>query len=143
MSNLNLLPNPAVLAFQSAVFLSSVVVVKKLFLTPYLKIRDRKFAATQGTQESALRYVSENETMAANLEGKLDSTRTVIRDETQKILDQAKNQRDILIKNAEQVAKSYIDETVKNLTADFNAEKAKIPELVKSMVPGLYQHLLS
>jgi F0F1-type ATP synthase membrane subunit b/b' len=143
MANLNLLPNPAVLAFQSAVFLANLVVVKKFFLNPYLKIRDRKFAATYGAQEVAQRYLGENEKIVSALEVKLDSSRTIIRDETQKMLDQAKAQRDHLIKNAEQASKSYLDETIKGLVSDFNAEKAKVPDLVKNIVPGLYQHLLT
>jgi F0F1-type ATP synthase membrane subunit b/b' len=53
MSQLNLTPDPIIIATQAAIFLANLLVIKKLILNPYLAVRARREASTGGSQHEA------------------------------------------------------------------------------------------
>ena len=59
MASLILVPDPEVLAIQAGLFLVAVGVVKKLYVEPYLAVRERRQAATVGSKDEAARTLAE------------------------------------------------------------------------------------
>ena len=60
MSSLNLVPNVAVMAAQTGIFVANYYAVKKLLVEPYLKVYDKRRSLTVGSKEDSIRLIQEN-----------------------------------------------------------------------------------
>ena len=143
MSGLNLVPNPAVLVVQAGVFLANVVVVKKLFLEPYLNVYRKRQGQTVGSREETERVVAENAKLTYDIERRLEEAMLKARKEREEIIAEGETRREKLMLQAEIEAKRIIEESRSELQTNLKGESAKITEQVASLTEAFYQKIMA
>lgn len=143
MADLNLVPNPTVIAVQAGIFFTSLFVVKKLFLDPYTRLRERRLNATVGGKDAALNILKQNETdrqtINAQIASAIDRSRQVLADAKQKATDE----RQRLVSAAERDAKETLETIHRQLKDELSGERAKVPSTVKDLSGALFAKLLA
>lgn len=143
MATLELVPKIPVLIVQTGVFLANIVVVKQLFVAPFLKMKDRRDALTIGNQEVAVKILAECETLTKDISSKLDVAYTEAAAARENIRATALVKKTGIIKAAEAEARSYIESIEKEINQEVANEKQKIPAIVNSLTQEFYQRTLS
>jgi F0F1-type ATP synthase membrane subunit b/b' len=143
MATLELIPKVPVLIVQTGVFLANIVVVKKLFVDPYLKLQDRRDAMTIGNQEGATKILSECEQITRSVTTKLESAyaEAAARREVVRATTLAKKTE--MLRTAETEARAYVEAIEKDIQQEVAREKQKIPAIVNSLTQEFYDQTLS
>jgi F0F1-type ATP synthase membrane subunit b/b' len=142
MAGLHLMPNPEVLLVQTGLFVASVVVVKKLMLEPYLKVRAKRFSATEGSLDFAATTTETNEKLTKELELKLMSAHAEIKREAQRLIDKATEEREALLKGVEGKARQSLGQVEATIRQELAEERKKVPKIVEELVPVLYKQIM-
>lgn len=143
MASLNLIPNPPVLAVQAVIFLANVVVVKKLFVEPYLQVKDRRDKITVGSKDDAARFLAEAEQISQRLNERLQSAFDAAKAEREKIRNAAIAKRDALLAAAEAEAKTHVEAMERQISDALNREKSKVPGVVQTLTDEVYRIALA
>ncbi len=143
MASLNLVPNPPVLAVQAVIFLTSLVVVKKLFVEPYLELRDKREKLTVGSKDQALRLLEETDRVSLDITSKLNAAITEAKQAREKIRDAAIEKRTSALSAAEGESRKFLAEVETQIKQDLAQEKAKVPAIVKSLTDEVYKLALA
>jgi F0F1-type ATP synthase membrane subunit b/b' len=139
MATLNLIPNPMVLGAQVGVFLANFVAVKKLFVEPYLSVRDRRQALTVGSQDEAAKALAKSEELTSQIERQLVAAASEAKAEREKIRDKALAKRSSLLAVAEADAKEKVAAVEREIQGEVKAETAKIPAVVQTLTDEVYR----
>lgn len=143
MASLELIPHPPVLAAQAVIFLVNVLVVKKLFVEPYFRVKDRRDKLTTGGKDDATRVLGEAEVMSAKINERLQSTYDAAKAEREKIRAAALAKRDTVLAVADRDTKTQIEAVSRQIQADLEQEKAKIPAVVAQLTDEVYRIALA
>jgi len=143
MATLELIPKVPVLIVQTGVFLANIVVVKKLFVDPYLKLQDRRDAMTVGNQEGAAKILSECESITRNVTAKLETAYTELALVREQVRNSTLKKKTEILKLAETEARSYVEAIEKEIQEEVAREKQKIPAIVNSLTQEFYDRTLS
>jgi len=138
MASLNLVPNAGLLAAQAGIFLANMVVIKKLMIDPYLKLKDKRQALTTGGQEEAEKILKDCELKGADLEAKITRAREdakVLRQNSKADADTRQNQT---LEAARKEAAEIVEKLRKELSENLRAEKEKIPQVVQKLSEDVY-----
>lgn len=142
MSSLNLVPNPSVMLVQVGLFVSSFVIIKKLFLEPYLKVSDQREALTKGSVKDAASIIKANECSQIQIDGKLSQ----MRDESAKLRESAHTaaQQEALsiVSAAESDSKSAVEAIKKGIEIELQEERVKIPRIVEDLTASMFKQVL-
>ncbi len=142
MASLNLVPNPSVMIVQTGIFLANFVIIKKLFLEPYLKVSDKRVAMTAGGVKDA------DSIEKANLESqaKIDSKMSDVRDEATKIrqLAQSEAQQEAtsIVSAAEEDARNTVNAVREDIRKNTEEERQKIPSIVEELTGTVYEKVM-
>lgn len=143
MASLNLVPNPPVLAVQVVVFLAGLTIVKKLFVQPYMELRDKREKLTVGSKDEALKFLADSDRISQEITAKLN--RTI--DEAKKSRDQTREaalqKRSSVLAAAEAETKKLVADVETQVKQDLAAEKAKVPAIVKNLTEEVYKLALA
>jgi F0F1-type ATP synthase membrane subunit b/b' len=142
MAGLHLMPNPGVLLVQTGLFVANVIVVKKLMLEPYLKVRAKRFSATEGSLDFAATTTETNEKLTKELELKLMSAQAEIKRDAQLVIDKANAEREVLLKGAEGRARESLGQVEAMVKKELDEERQKLPKIVEELVPVLYKQIM-
>jgi F0F1-type ATP synthase membrane subunit b/b' len=142
MAGLHLVPNPAVLLVQTGLFVANVIVVKKLMLEPYLRVRAKRFSATEGSLDFAATTTETNEKLTKELELKLMSAQAEIKRDAQLLIDKANAEREVLLKSAEGKARESLGQVEAMVKKELDEERQKLPKIVEELVPVLYKQIM-
>jgi len=144
MSSLNLSPNPTIMAITAGVFLANLLVVKKLFLEPYLKVREQRIKATFGNQAAAEQLELDNARSTDTIRNRIAQASIEARDFRESTLTTAKQQRDGLLaaasKEATEVVSAMRGDLVKELAEQRKAVPAIVQQLSRQFVDRLIPH---
>lgn len=143
MASLNLVPNPPVLAVQAVIFLTGLFVVKKLFVQPYLELRDKREKLTVGSKDEAQKLLLETERVSQDIAAKLNAAITEAKQAREKTRDAALQKRQTALSAAEGDSKKLVQEVETQIKQDLAAEKAKVPAVVKSLTDEVYKLALA
>jgi len=141
MSQLNLIPNPAVLGAQAGIFVATIFVVKKLFLEPYLKVRDQRAAVTTGSQNESEQMLARCEEIAKKISDQIKDVGfevAKIRDAKRQV---ANTEKDQIVKSAEQAAKNELAQLQKQIRDEIQSERSKIDASVKKLSDELFKQV--
>jgi len=138
MAELNIRPDPTVIALQFGIFMASVYSVKKLILQPYLSMREQRQTATSGQKGDADDLLAQNKSLAEELEKKWSASTTAIRDEIAKIRKEAQEKKSVLVAAAEAEARQTIKEMQTSLRQNLEQERQKLPEIVSKIAGEWY-----
>lgn len=143
MASLNLVPNPPVLAVQAVVFLTGLVVVKKLFVEPYMTLRDKREALTVGSKDEAQKLLQETDRISQEITAKLNAAIIDAKQAREKVRDAALTKRNAALSAAEGESKQLVQQVEAQIKQDLAAEKAKVPAIVKSLTDEVYKLALA
>ncbi len=143
MASLNLVPNPPVLAVQAVVFLMGLAVVKKLFVEPFLELRDKREKLTVGSKDEAVKLLAEADRVSLDITAKLNTAITEAKQAREKTRDAAIDKRTAALSAAEGESKKFLAEVESQIRQDLAQEKAKVPAIVKSLTDEVYKLALA
>ena len=139
MAELSLVPNVSVIAVQTVVFLTNLVVVKKLFVEPYLTLKDRRDKLTTVSQSDAAALTLANEQAVIKIETAIQTAAREASKARELLRQEASVKRSTIIKQAEAEAAATISSVTKQIADDLNEQKSSVPGLVKQLTGEVYQ----
>ena len=132
-------PSPIILAVQAAIFAANLVVVKKLFVTPYLKVRDERDRQTVGSKEAAEQAVQQAAKITKDIDERIVAAAELARRERENLRQSALEKRDSILGAADAEAKKTIEAMEKQIQQDLTAERQKVPAIVAELTDQVYQ----
>ena len=138
MSELNLIPNPRVLATNTAIFLVNLVVMKKLFMDPYLAMRDKRHALTGKQHGTAAGLLVESESLERQIKSQMAQALDIARTIRAESKARASAKRDETIQAAEASAKRTIADAHATMAAVLKHEQEKLPQLIGQLASAVY-----
>jgi len=143
MAALNLVPDPEVLVVQAGIFLVALGVVKKLYVEPYLKVRERRLAATVGSKDEATKALGECDTIAQGIEQRLSGAASEAKAARETVRNAANLRRDELIAAATAEANAAVAAVEKDIQGELARERAKVPAVVAQLTDEVYSLALA
>ena len=139
MASLNLVPNSPVLVVQAGIFLANLAIIKKLYVDPYLTVRDRRDALTLGNKDAAMAALDQAEATQQKITTTLSNAADAAKKSRDSLRAIAIEKRNVILAAAESEAKAEIDAVEKRIQSELAAEKAKIPAIVVLLTQEVYQ----
>lgn len=138
MSDLNLIPNPKVLMVNTSIFLANLVIMKKLFMDPYLAVRDKRYALTNQQHGTAAELIAQSNQLEAKIKQKMDQALADARLIRAESKEKADRKREEILSAAHAAAKKTIAEATVTTAAILKSERAKLPQIVNQLATALY-----
>ncbi len=143
MAELNLIPNPTLLAVQTGIFLANVWIVNTLILKPYQKLKESREHLTTGKQD-------ESKAVRAEIAVRLDDIKkqtSAAFEKARKMLgqarEQASSQQAEIVSKAHLAAQAELDQFRSALRSNLDQERAKAPQVVHGLAQEVFQKLLN
>ena len=143
MSALNLVPNVAVMAAQTGVFVANYYAVKKLLLEPYLEVYDKRRSLTVGNKEDSIRLIQSNSDKELKIKSDLEKAYADAKVILETSVSKANTEREAIVSSADAEVKSYLDSARKELAADLAEVNKKVPEMVNGITDVIFDKVLS
>jgi len=143
MASLELIPNPQVPVVQAGIFLANLVVVKKLWVEPYLTVRDRREKMTAGSKDDATRFLADAERLSEEINAKLKSAAGEAKSHRETIRNAALARRAQILAAAESEAKAHVDTVERQIKDELTRERSKVPAIVQTLTDDVYKLALS
>ncbi len=138
MSDLNLIPNPQLMAIQAAFFVSQIVVVKCLFVDPYLKLKKLRDGATTGADSKA----EELKNRVASLSREVHVAITKAHEEVRSIKEEgkvnAKKLREADLADAHKKMSELVRTARADVRANLQEERVKVRSFAGRFVEEFY-----
>ena len=142
MSSLNLLPDPKVIAVQAAVFFLSMLVIKKLFLEPYLRLMGYRDSKTVGSNELAKDLISRTEQLASKLGQDFANASKKITTDTDNIRDNANSEKARLLTQLTNENKKRLSDNEARIKSELAKERSHVSVFSDTLAEELYQKAL-
>ena len=142
MSSLNLSPNPTIMAITAGIFALQFVAVKKLFLDPYLKVREQRIKATFGNQSEAEQLEVENGKSAEKIRNRISQASREARNFRDSTLAVAKQKRDELVSAASKEASEVVSSMRGNLVKELDEQRKAVPAIVQQLSRQFVERLI-
>lgn len=139
MSTLNLIPVPQVLLVQAGVFAANFFIIKKLFVEPYLAVRERRDRLTIGSKGDATKALTDAEILTTKIAAALSATADAAKKDKDAIRAQALARRQTIVGAAEAESKTAVAAVEKDIQRVVATERAKIPSVVQALTQEVYQ----
>jgi F0F1-type ATP synthase membrane subunit b/b' len=143
MSSLHLVPNPTIIAVQAGVFLANFVIVKKLYLDPYLKLTGKREGMTDGSQEESASIERKNAETSAQMETQLRELNEYTHEYRLRLNAEADDKSAKILQSAEKESESVLAEIQEEIKLAVAKESANIPETVEELTSAIYKQTLS
>ena len=143
MASLELVPHPSVLAVQVGVFLANLVVVKKLWVEPYLLVKERRQKLTVGSKDEATRLLAEAEKVAEEINSKLLTAASEAKASREGVREAALQRRTQILAAADAEAKAYVGTVERQVKEELMRERGKVPAVVHKLTDEVYTLALS
>ena len=143
MSSLNLVPNVAVMAAQTGIFVANYYAVKKLLLEPYLKVYDKRRSLTVGSKEDSIRLIQENSDKELKIKSDLEKAFSDAKSVIDATVSGANTERDNIISKADAEVKAYLEGARKELASDLDEINQKVPAMVDGITNVIFEKVLS
>jgi len=143
MAALSLVPDPAVLTVQAGIFLVNYVVIKKLMVEPYVKMRAMRDKQTRGSQDDAGKYLTEAEAIQGRLVQRLSHAANEAKQAREQVRAAALENRQSIVAAAEVDSRKHVAAVEQEVQRELAQEQAKVPGIVKSLTDEVYQVALA
>jgi F0F1-type ATP synthase membrane subunit b/b' len=141
MSSLNLIPDVELLCAQTGIFLANLVVVKTLFITPYLELQKKRKAQTADRQNEAKKTLESCAQQTQELESRIKAAYSQAGAESEDLKSKALAEQKDLIAAAKKQAEVALDSMRQEIAALVQKESNKIPALAAQLSKEFYQTL--
>lgn len=143
MAELNLVPNVPVIAVQTAIFVTNLIITKKLLVEPYQQLRAKRDQLTTGSQEDAVALTAANEKHVQEIESRIQNAAREAALARESVRKKALDQRAEIVAAAEAAAAETIASVTKEIRADLAAQKVRVPEIVQQLTQDVYKVAIS
>jgi F-type H+-transporting ATPase subunit b len=143
MASLNLVPDPEVLVVQAGVFLVALGVVKKLYVEPYLKVRERREAATIGSKDEAAQTLVECAKISNQIEARLAAAAVEAKAARETVKVAALERQAAIMATATAEANATVAAVEQQIQRELAGELAKIPAVVSQLTDEVYKLALA
>lgn len=142
MAALNLDPNPLIIAAQMGIFIGAVVVVKKLMVEPYLRVKDKRDGLTVGSTDHAKTLVAENEKISADIQGQLQDAFQYAKKVKESALDSAESKSRTILADAKTHIEAESTKLEQELRGNLSEETGKAKSFVDTLATEVYQKVV-
>jgi F0F1-type ATP synthase membrane subunit b/b' len=142
MSAFNLTPNPAVMLAQAGVLITTIVVVKKLYVEPYLRVRSKRESLTAGNKSQAEEILKKNADLTMQITSKISAAHSENQNVRQELMNKASQGRQRIVEEAERVARKSVEDARSQIKQDLAAAQSTLPDIVRQVANTVYQEAL-
>ena len=142
MADFNLVPVPRVLLVQVGIFIANTIVVKKLLIDPYLKLKAKRLDYTERKQAAATARFATLEQELTELRATRRSRLSALAQLRRKKYEQARARREELIVAATQEAEAAIKQAKEQLRREFDTAQAELDSTVGALSQEMFDLLL-
>lgn len=142
MAALNLDPNPLIIAAQMGIFIGAVVVVKKLMVEPYLRVKNKRDGLTVGSTDHAKTLVAENEKISADIQGQLQDAFQYAKKVKETALDSAEAKSREILASAKTHIEAESTKLEQELKGNLAEETGKAKSFVDNLATEVYQKVV-
>lgn len=142
MADFNLVPVPRVLLVQVGIFIANTVIVKKLLIDPYLKLKAKRLDYTERKQAAATARFTTLEQELVALRATRRSRLSALAQLRRKKYEQARARREELIVAATQEAEAAIKQAKAQLRKEFDSAQAELDSTVGVLSQEMFDLLL-
>ena len=143
MANLDLIPKLPVLAVQAGIFVANLGIMKKLFMDPYLKVREAQDGMTVGSQGDASRLLAEADRVSSDVNARLLAAMADAKGAREKVRAHALTTRQSLLEEAQALARQELDKVEAAIKGQLQSEREKVPNIVASLSNEVYNIALN
>jgi len=138
MAGLNLIPNPLVLLVQSGIFVTTLYCIKKLLVTPYLSVREKRQSVTVGAHHGAEKLHEEARSLKVHIDDKMAGAVEKSRKHLAVSKEEGNGEKNKLIAEARSESAEVINQMRQQLASELADERAKIPAVVKQLTEAVF-----
>ena len=142
MADFNLVPVPRVLLVQAGIFIANTIIIKKLLVEPYLKLKAKRLDCTEREHAAATARFAALEKELTELQAQCRSRLSALAQLRRKKYELARARREELIVAATREAEAAIKEAKANLRQEFEAAQAELDTTVGSLSQEMFDLLL-
>lgn len=143
MSSLNLDPNKFILVTQLGIFLGSVVVVKKLMLDPYFKVKTKRDQLTIGNENEANSLAEKNKILVEEIDTKLKDAYSFSNNIKSQNISKAEAKGQSILAEADEEIKEAFKQLKSQIASELQSETDKIPKIIKALSQDIYSKVVS
>ena len=126
MADLNLIPNPSLMVSQACLLVVNLFIAKKLFIGPYLELRERRESATTGSAKEAQDFLTEAELKSQVIAERLQQSRHEAFEITALRRNEAEGEGDKILRHAKDHSQKYQKTMLARLQERFDEQKDSI-----------------
>ena len=142
MADFNLVPVPRVLLVQAGIFIANTIIIKKLLIEPYLKLKAKRLDYTERKQAAATARFAALEKELAELRAQRRSRLSALAQLRRKKYEQARARREELIVTATHESEAAIKEAKAGLRKEFEAAQVDLDSTVGNLSQEMFDLLL-
>ena len=142
MADFNLVPVPRVLLVQAGIFIANTIIIKKLLIEPYLKLKAKRLDYTERKQAAATARFAALEKELAELRAQRRRRLSALAQLRRKKYEQARARREELIVTATHESEAAIKEAKAGLRKEFEAAQADLDTTVGNLSQEMFDLLL-
>lgn len=142
MADFNLVPVPRVLLVQVGIFIANTIIIKKLLVEPYLKLKAKRLDYTERKQAAATARFTALEQELSELRAQRKSRLSALAQMRRKKYEQARTRREELIVAATRESETAIKEAKASLRKEFEAAQAELDATVGNLSQEIFDLLL-
>lgn len=143
MANLDLIPKLPVLAVQAGIFVANLCIMKKLFMDPYLQVRDAQDKMTVGSQGDAARLIGEAEAVSSDIQARLTEAMRDAKSAREKVRGGALVKRQELLDSAQKSSQAGLLAIESEIRQQLDVERTKVPNTVAMLAAEVYKIALN
>jgi F0F1-type ATP synthase membrane subunit b/b' len=143
MSQLNLKPDPVIIGIQAVIFLVNIGIIKKLFLEPYLALKDARDAATIGGQSQADQMLADSKRMQEQIDQRVRETFQRVSKTSEAVRVEAATKKQQLIADAEKHARDLQNAALAEIDAELKTARASIEKEIDQVASAMMTAVLA
>jgi F0F1-type ATP synthase membrane subunit b/b' len=131
------------MVIQAGIFTSTIYVVKKTILDPYLYVRHHRQRLTSGRREEAAELTEEYTRKLNELRERVEEANAHAKEIHFAIITQAQKESEALLNQAEKNSQEILEKARHRIRQEMEQERAKIPAVVENLVETLYEKVFA
>jgi F0F1-type ATP synthase membrane subunit b/b' len=143
MAKLDLIPDLQIMLIQGALFGVAVALVKTQFISPYLKLRDKRTLLTEGNKHSAEEILLQCEKKALQIQTRIREAISQAQEAKIQKKDAATQKQKAIIAEAEAAAKIELRKIETEIQIELTRELQRQPAVVAKLTNELYTIAIS
>ena len=142
MARLELQPDFRMIVVQTGLFLANLYIVNKLFILPFLRLKNKRDEVTVGKRQAAKKQINEIEAIHQKIETRL--SKALI--ESRRLREEKRNKALVkhkkIVSEARKDAEVHIRKIKEDIERVLQKEYSRIPEIVGELSERIYQEVV-